>query len=58
MLEAWAWRRKTAQALALRPPIILACADGESNEFVAGELGVSQSTVPDLALALGITQAG
>jgi DNA-binding NarL/FixJ family response regulator len=56
VLEAWAWRRKTAQALALRSPIILACADGESNEFVAGELGVSQSTVPDLAL--GITQAG
>ena len=28
VLEGWARRRKTAQALALRSRIILACADG------------------------------
>ncbi len=30
-LEGWARRRKTAQALALRARIVLACADGGAN---------------------------
>jgi transposase len=45
VLEGWARRRKTAQALALRSRIVLACADGNSVSAVAGELGVSRTTV-------------
>jgi transposase len=44
VLEGWARRRKTAQALALRSRIILACADGGSVSEVAAELGVSRTT--------------
>src|SRR5207302_3206202 len=33
-------RRQTAQSLALRSRIVLECADGASNETVAGKLGV------------------
>ena len=39
VLEGWARRRKTAQALALRSRIILACADGAAVSAVAAELG-------------------
>jgi transposase len=41
-LEAWSRRRKTAQALAQRSRIILACAEGGSNSAVAADLGVSR----------------
>jgi transposase len=44
VLEGWARRRKTAQALALRSRIILACADGAPVSDVAAELGVSRTT--------------
>ena len=44
-LEGWSRRRKTAQALALRSRIVLACAGGASNQAVAAELGVSRDTV-------------
>ena len=44
VLEGWARRRKTAQALALRSRIILACADGTSVSEVAVELGISRTT--------------
>lgn len=44
-LEGWVRRRKTAQALSLRSRIILACADGRSNQSVAADLGVSRDTV-------------
>jgi transposase len=44
-LAQWARRPKTAQALALRSRIVLACAQGASNTQVAGELGVSDATV-------------
>jgi transposase len=44
MLEGWARRRKTAQALALRSRIVLACADGTAVSAVAGELGISRAT--------------
>ena len=44
-LGAWARRRKTAQALALRSRIILRCADGGTIGEVAAELGVSRDTV-------------
>ena len=44
-LEGWVRRRKTAQALSLRSRIILACADGRSNQSVAADLGVSRTTV-------------
>ena len=37
-LEQWTRRPKTAQALALRARIVLACADGRSNTGVAAEL--------------------
>jgi len=44
-LEAWARRRKTAQALALRARIILGCAQGLTNTAVAEKLGVTKQTV-------------
>ena len=44
-LENWAKRRKTAQGLALRARIVLACADGGPNIAVAARLGVSRPTV-------------
>src|SRR4051812_20304521 len=44
-LEAWARRRKTAQALALRARIALHAAAGRSNTAIATELGVSKRTV-------------
>jgi transposase len=44
VLEGWARRRTTAQALALRSRIVLACAGGASVSAVAGELGVSRTT--------------
>jgi transposase len=44
-LEAWSRRRKTAQALAGRSRVILACAQGGSNSVVAADLGVSRDMV-------------
>ena len=44
VLEGWARRRKTAQALALRSRIVLAFADGHSVTEVAAELGISRVT--------------
>jgi transposase len=44
VLEGWARRRKTAQALALRSRIVLACADGAAVSTVAAELGISRTT--------------
>jgi transposase len=44
-LSAWARRRKTAQALAARSQIVLACAAGETIGSVAAELGVSRDMV-------------
>src|SRR5687768_5090640 len=45
-LEGWTRRRKTAQALALRARIALACAEpGATSVGVAQALGVSRPTV-------------
>jgi transposase len=46
-LEGWTRRRKTAQALAMRARIVLACAaaPGATNSGVARALGVSRPTV-------------
>jgi len=45
-LEGWTRRRKTAQALATRARIVLACAEpGATNGAVAAALGVSRPTV-------------
>src|SRR4051794_20805688 len=44
-LQAWARRPKTAQRLALRSRIVLACGDGQDNGSVAAKLGVSRATV-------------
>jgi transposase len=44
VLEGWARRRKTAQALALRSRIILACAEGAGVSGAAAELGISRTT--------------
>lgn len=44
-LMSLASRRSTAQALALRARIILACADGEQSKVVAARLGVDPDTV-------------
>jgi transposase len=45
VLEGWARRRKTSQALALRSRIVLASADGGSVTAVAADLGISRDTV-------------
>jgi transposase len=45
VLEGWARRRKTAQALALRSRIVLACGDGGTVSDVAADLGSSRATV-------------
>jgi len=44
-LVALTLRRKTAQALALRARIVLACADGQPNKVVAARQRVTQQTV-------------
>ena len=44
-LGRWARRPSSAQALALRSRIVLACAQGKSTNAVAAELGVHPSTV-------------
>ncbi len=44
-LIRWARRAKTAQYLAMRARIVLACAEGRMNKQVAAELGVDESTV-------------
>jgi transposase len=44
-LERWARRPTTAQALAMRCRIVLACAEGGPNTEVAERLGLSRSTV-------------
>jgi transposase len=41
VLERWARRPKSAQALALRSRIVLACADGTANKEVAARFGVT-----------------
>jgi transposase len=44
-LTSLAARRSTAQALALRARIVLACASGDQNKVVAARLGVDPDTV-------------
>jgi transposase len=44
-LRSLARRRTTAQALALRARIVLACAAGDPNQVVARKLGVTPQTV-------------
>jgi transposase len=44
VLEGWARRRKTAQALALRARIVLAFAGGAGVSAAAAELGISRTT--------------
>jgi transposase len=44
-LENWVRRRSTAQGLALRARIVLACADGGNNVAVAARLRVHRKTV-------------
>jgi len=44
-LERWARRRKSAQALALRSRIVLACAEGQTNRAVAAHERVTEQTV-------------
>jgi transposase len=45
VLERWARRPTSAQALALRCRIVLAAADGERSKEIAARLGCSTSTV-------------
>src|SRR5918996_2493989 len=45
ILQRWTRRAKSSQVLALRCRIVLACAEGASNQAVAERLGVSRPTV-------------
>jgi transposase len=45
VLERWARRPNSAQALALRCRIVLAAADGESSQEIAARLGCGTNTV-------------
>ena len=45
VLERWARRPKSAQAMALRSRIVLACADGTVNKEVAARFGVTPQMV-------------
>ncbi|MFD3706106.1 IS630 family transposase [Nocardia sp. NPDC058658] len=45
VLTGWSRRRKTAQALAIRSRIVLACAEGGSNTAVSEQLGISRDMV-------------
>ena len=45
MLEQWARRPKTSQALAQRARIILACAEGKNNTTVAERLRITKQMV-------------
>ncbi len=45
MLQRWARRAKSSQALAERCRIVLGCAAGKSNQEVAAELGITAQTV-------------
>jgi FixJ family two-component response regulator len=44
-LQRWSRRSKTSQALALRCRIVLACAEGQTNQAVAEQLGIWPQTV-------------
>ena len=44
-LVSWSRRAKSAQSLALRSRIVLACADGQDNKQVAAGLGCAPATV-------------
>ena len=44
-LSRWARRPNSAQSLALRSKIVLACAEGKTNQVVAAELRCSDATV-------------
>ena len=44
-LQQWVAQRKTAQALALRARIILACAQGLSNSDVSAQVGLGNQSV-------------
>jgi transposase len=44
-LKALAGRRKTAQAMAMRARIVLACAEGLQSKQVAARLGIDEATV-------------
>jgi len=44
-LARWARRPSSPQSLALRSKIVLACAEGKTNQVVAAEVGCSAATV-------------
>ena len=44
-LQSLTARRTTAKALAMRARIVLACAEGQQNKFVAARLGLDRQTV-------------
>ena len=57
-LRSLARRRTTAQALALRARIVLACAAGDPNQLVAKKLGVTPQNSLQMASPLRCAAVG
>ncbi|MBB3733879.1 hypothetical protein FHR33_009832 [Nonomuraea dietziae] len=52
VLQRWAWRAGSAQVLAMRAKIVLACADGTSNKQIPSSSGCIRTRRPNGAVTV------